>query len=223
MTSSIELDESVDLVEEKRRVRRGETRRCEVAAVAQQIFLEKGYGQTTMQAIAERAGASKETLYRHFGSKEGLFQEIVRSKSEQIAARLDENIALHTSPDEVLFCLGFNLLKTMSCSDVRSFYGWVVAETPRAPEVGRIFYELGPSVVRAKLTAYFEHMTERKVLRCDNPTMATKLFTGSVMADFHMRAMTIGFENGLQDEDIREQVEAAVQMFLARYRYPAEG
>ncbi len=89
MPSSTILTDSGDLTEEKRRVRRGETRRCEVAAVAQRIFLERGYSQTTMQAIAEEAGASKETLYRHFGSKEGLFAEIVSEKSAQIATRID--------------------------------------------------------------------------------------------------------------------------------------
>src|SRR5260221_12827925 len=159
MSSSTILNDAGDLAEEKRRVRRGETRRCEVAAVAQRIFLERGYSQTTMQAIAEEAGASKETLYRHFGSKEGLFIEIVREKSAQIAMRLDEEITLHASPDEVLTRVGTSLLTTLSCGEVLSFYGWVIAETPRAPELGRIFYELGPAMVRAKLRDYLERAT----------------------------------------------------------------
>ncbi len=175
-----------------------------------------------MQAIAEEAGASKETLYRHFGSKEGLFGEIVRTKSAQIAASLEEEITLQTSPDDVLFKVGYSLLKTLSCGDVLSFYAWVVAETRRAPELGRIFYELGPAMVRAKLKDYLERATAQKILACDNPVLATKLFLGSIVADVHLRALTLGDWAGLSEAEIYEQVEAAVRMFLARYRYGAK-
>lgn len=219
--SSSSLLPAADLVEEKRRVRRGETRRCEVAEVAQRIFLERGYSQTTMQAIAEEAGASKETLYRHFGSKEGLFTEIVRAKSAQIAMRLDEEITLSATPDEVLTHVGTSLLTTLTCGDVLSFYGWIIAETPRAPELGRIFYELGPAMVRAKLRGYIERATEQKVLCCDNPVLATKLFLGSILGDVQLRALTLGLRN-VSEADISEQVNAAVTMFLARYRYAAK-
>ncbi len=64
-----------------RRVPRGARRRQELAVVAEQVFAEHGYVETTMQMIASKAGASKETLYRHFQSKEDLFGEIVRAKS----------------------------------------------------------------------------------------------------------------------------------------------
>jgi AcrR family transcriptional regulator len=205
------------LGDDKRRVRRGETRRSEVAAVALRIFLERGYSQTTMQAIAEQAGASKETLYRHFSNKEGLFTEIVRLKSEQIALSLDEDLTLNVTPAEVLRGVGMTLLKTLSCGDVLTFYGWVVAETPRAPEVGRIFYETGPAIFRKRLREYLERLTQQKILCCDNAMMATKLFLGSILADIHMRAMTIGLDGIMSESQIEEQVEAAVSMFLARY------
>ncbi len=221
MSSSTVLNDPEECVEEKRRVRRGETRRCEVAEVAQRIFLERGYSQTTMQSIAEEAGASKETLYRHFGSKEGLFTEIVRVKSAEIAVRLDEEITLNATPDEVLTHVGTSLLTTLTRDDVLSFYGWIVAETPRAPELGRIFYELGPAMVRAKLKTYLERATEQKVLCCDNPVLATKLFLGSILGDVQLRALTLGLRE-LSEADINEQVSAAVAMFLARYRHPVK-
>jgi len=217
MAASTMLKDSDEHAEEKRRVRRGETRRCEVADVAKKIFLERGYGQTTMQAIAEAAGASKETLYRHFGNKEGLFTEIVRLRSEQLAESLDEQILHSSTPREVLTGLGMKLLRKLAGDDVLCFYGWVVAETPRAPEVGRIFYESGPAMVRQKLCDYLERMTEQKVLCCDNPMLATKLFLGAVIADVHMQALTIGIKDMLDETYIIEHVDAAVTLFLARY------
>ncbi|MGH6936568.1 MAG: TetR/AcrR family transcriptional regulator [Methylocella sp.] len=37
-----------------------------------------------LHLVAARAGASKETLYRHFGNKEELFADIVRRRSARI-------------------------------------------------------------------------------------------------------------------------------------------
>jgi TetR/AcrR family transcriptional regulator len=42
-------------------------------------FVEHGLAGARVDRIAERAGANKQLLYRHFGSKEGLFDAAVRS------------------------------------------------------------------------------------------------------------------------------------------------
>lgn len=46
---------------------------------ALELFSEKGYAGTSTREIAERAGVNHITLFRHFGSKENLFQESVIS------------------------------------------------------------------------------------------------------------------------------------------------
>jgi hypothetical protein len=76
-------------------------------------------------------------------------------------------------------------------------------------------------MVRAKLKDYLERATEQKVLCCDNPILATKLFLGSILADIHLRALTLGVKD-IGEAEIHEQVGAAVSMFLARYRHPVK-
>jgi AcrR family transcriptional regulator len=46
-----------------------------------ELLVERGYGGTTMAAVAERAGSSKETLYAWFGSKQGLFTAVIRRQA----------------------------------------------------------------------------------------------------------------------------------------------
>ena len=41
--------------------------------VSARVFAERGYRQADVQLIADELGVGKGTLYRHFGSKEGLF------------------------------------------------------------------------------------------------------------------------------------------------------
>lgn len=47
-------------------------------AVAEEVFVERGYVATSMDEIAERVGVSKPMLYEYFGSKEGLLAACIR-------------------------------------------------------------------------------------------------------------------------------------------------
>jgi AcrR family transcriptional regulator len=91
-----------------RKVPRGDRRRVELIDVAEKMFLQRGFAETTMQMIAEAAGASKETFYRHFENKEQLFAEIISRKARQISGP-DAPMARGGSAETVLTELGTNL------------------------------------------------------------------------------------------------------------------
>lgn len=52
-------------------------KRQEILAAATTAFRDEGYDTTSMDRIAEVAGASKRTVYNHFSSKELLFEAVV--------------------------------------------------------------------------------------------------------------------------------------------------
>jgi AcrR family transcriptional regulator len=60
----------------KRQLRAAETRRRMLAA-AYELFVENGYGATSMPAIAERAGVAVQTLHFTFHTKARLLTEVV--------------------------------------------------------------------------------------------------------------------------------------------------
>ncbi len=211
------IDLTLTEMQKCRRVPRGEKRREEIAAVAERVFLELGFTETTMQIVASRAGASKETLYRHFGSKEGLFSEIVRARAARVYGGTEGEFRLQGEPREVLKHLGFNLLRLLLNEDPICLFRIVVAETPRTPELGRIFFEQGPAQVLQQLTLYLEGATRQGLLNCPDSTLAAKLFLGAVVANRHiMQLIAPGWEPMTEDK-IRHHVEEAVALFLARY------
>lgn len=59
-----------------KRERKKLERRQAIIRAAEEIFSRKGYRETTMLEIAERAGTAKGTLYLHFKSKEELYLTI---------------------------------------------------------------------------------------------------------------------------------------------------
>jgi AcrR family transcriptional regulator len=67
-------------------------RRERILEVARTAFLERGEGinAVSMRAIAERAGIDEALIYRHFGSKEGLYSEVVTAEVQAAVGDLLE-------------------------------------------------------------------------------------------------------------------------------------
>jgi TetR/AcrR family transcriptional regulator, mexJK operon transcriptional repressor len=204
-----------------RRVPRGEKRREEIAAVAQRVFLELGFTEATMQTIAASAGASKETLYRHFGCKEELFAEIVRTRAERVFSGTCEAL-VRGEPKEILTRVGHNLLQIISGEDSLCLYRLVIAEVPRTPELGRIFLQQGPLQVVDQLTAQIASAVESGHLNCSDPVLAAKLFLGALVGNRHIQALIAPDIDMLTEEKLERHVEEAVAMFLARYGVAAK-
>jgi TetR/AcrR family transcriptional regulator len=55
------------------------------------IFTERGYAAATVREIVETAGVTKPVLYYYFGSKEGIYLEIMKEALEVFRACLSES------------------------------------------------------------------------------------------------------------------------------------
>src|ERR1700746_3493875 len=66
------------------------TKREAVLKTAAQLFLEKSYGRTSMNDVAERLNITKPALYHYFRNKEEILLECYRLGSALIGATLDD-------------------------------------------------------------------------------------------------------------------------------------
>jgi TetR/AcrR family transcriptional regulator, repressor of fatR-cypB operon len=69
-----------------RREQEAQQRRQEILKSARTLFIEKGFRNTTLDEIAERAAFGKGTIYNYFSSKDDLFRDIVFDLADEIAA-----------------------------------------------------------------------------------------------------------------------------------------
>lgn len=58
--------------------------------VAADLFYDRGLDGTGVAELCARAGISKETLYRHFGSKDGLVRAVLEERSDRVTRWLRE-------------------------------------------------------------------------------------------------------------------------------------
>jgi AcrR family transcriptional regulator len=75
----------VSLWEQTRR-----TVRDDIAAAAMDLFVDQGFAAVTMEDIAARAGVSRRSLFRYFGTKEDVVLRGLAGTGESIAAALRE-------------------------------------------------------------------------------------------------------------------------------------
>ena len=65
-----------------------------ILSTALDLFAVKGYDATAVREICEAAGITKPTLYHFYGSKDGVFQALVRSGFLQYRAMVDGALAM---------------------------------------------------------------------------------------------------------------------------------
>jgi TetR/AcrR family transcriptional regulator, mexJK operon transcriptional repressor len=203
-------------VKTARKVPRGEARRTELAEIAGRLFLKHGFADTTMQMIALEAEASKETLYRHFSSKEALFAELINAKAVAVSGP-QTALARDEPPETALLELGMTLMNLMMKGEAPSLFNIVLADARRAPDLARIFYEQGPGTTLKRLTVYLRSATQRGQLRCPNPQQAAKLFLGAVISQHHLHCLIGQPPPPLSSTEMSEHVRAAVEMFMSHF------
>lgn len=64
--------------------RTGDEVRAQLLAAARDVFAERGYAGASTKEIARRAGVGEVLLFRHFGSKAGLFDEAVLDQFDKL-------------------------------------------------------------------------------------------------------------------------------------------
>lgn len=58
--------------------------RAAIAEVAARLLYERGLDGAGIAELCARAGVSKETLYRHFGTKDGLIRAVLERRSDRV-------------------------------------------------------------------------------------------------------------------------------------------
>jgi AcrR family transcriptional regulator len=196
---------------------RREDRRDHILDVAQDCFLAEGYGATSMSTIAARLGGSKGTLYNYFKSKEELFDAFVRRSCARLACKLFD-LASDESGDarERLVRLAQGFLTFLLSSDAMAVHRLVVGEGERFPELGRVFYTAGPSVVIGRIAELFAGMMDRGMLRRADPEVAAHQFKDLAISGVYQLRLW-GVIGDPAPAEIAVRAETAVDTFLRAY------
>ncbi|TXN71693.1 TetR/AcrR family transcriptional regulator [Methylobacterium sp. WL6] len=200
------------------RVPRGSRRREEIAAVAERVFLQHGFSDTTMKMVANEAGASTETLYRHFGSKDDLFIEVVSNRTRDLRQRIETDLGSKGPLPAVLRAFGTNLYGAMIMPEMTALARIIVAEVQRNPALGEAFYAMAPGRTQRHLTDYLEAARRDGAFIGDDPLLAATMFIGLIIGKVVPVCLFIPHKDDGSRADMERHVDEAVRIFLAVYQ-----
>jgi AcrR family transcriptional regulator len=194
--------------------------REKILAAAEEVFLRHGFLGTNMDAIAETAAVSKQTVYAHFSSKEALFIQVVEAMTGEAAHEIREDVEepLDERPvEDFLSELAVDQLTVVMTPRLMRLRRMVIGEVERFPELGRSLYENGPGRSIARLARAFAHYALIGQLATPDPVAAATRFNWMLMGAPTNAAMLLG-DAGIPDRaDILGHAAETVRIFLRAY------
>ena len=188
-------------------------KRVSILDAAIDAFQTLGFDNTSMDYIAERAGASKRTVYNHFPSKEVLFKGVLNRFIDDITTRKQITYS-----------------KEMPLEDqLEKFIDAKMYVTQDAAWLGFMKVTLGVHIARPELVVeamtraeesentlriWLEAAVDDGRLKVENPARAASIFCAMISGTFLWPTLLKG---PIEPKEARELKEEIVSMFLARY------
>jgi AcrR family transcriptional regulator len=163
-------------------------KRCAIITAATAVFVRDGYVGASIDAIADKAGVSRQTIYNQIGDKEKLFAEVVRGINERSSAALVATLtSFPDKPDDLETELtAFAIRMTSNClcdDDARTLRRLIENEGQRYPELFDAWKDYGPGRDWPAIAARFARLAHSGAIEADNPELAARQFMALISAD----------------------------------------
>jgi AcrR family transcriptional regulator len=180
---------------------------------ATEVFLEQGYKNAKVSEIANRAGASKSTLYTRYPTKADLFVAVITRKTRALQESFAETLIPGKPLKKALEAFGGSLLRTMSRPEKRALYKVFIAESSHFPALARKFWDVGPKRSMEMLRDYLRIHPEFKG---KHPEYAAETFWSLCCGQSILKAQ-LHKNYVIPKKIIESNVREAVRIFLAAY------
>lgn len=159
-----------------------------VLDAATAIFCATGIRGASIDAIAARAGVSRQTVYNQMGDKEALFSAVVKDLADKASAKLFEVLAAFpespASIEAALVDFAEGLVTNWVCDpDCAALRRLMDNEGQRHPELFLPWKQHGPGRTWPVIAARFSALVRQGVLDIDDVELAARQFMTLVHGD----------------------------------------
>lgn len=193
---------------------KSEEKAAAIREAASLLFMTEGMERTSMDAISQAAGVSKQTVYSHFKSKDDLFRACVASKVQMYG--LDESrIDVDAPVDAALHRVGIQLLTLLSDPEVIRMFRLMIAEATGFPKLVQSFHETGPRATANYVARIFANYLQ---VEAGDPQAheAARDFLALVKNEFFMEQL-LGIRAAIDDEEMANHVGHCVTQIRKLY------
>ncbi|WP_063660456.1 TetR/AcrR family transcriptional regulator [Aliivibrio fischeri] len=198
----------------QKKLTRSQQKHLDIINAAKEEFIEFGFLAANMDRITSSAEVSKRTLYRHFESKEVLFESVLTiindSVNESVSYHFDPNKSTEEQLTEIAYKEIDVLYKTYGIALART----IVMEFLRQPEMAKTLIQNIYSI-RA-ITQWFRSAIEAKRLKDADPKLMTDVYVSLFQGLFFWpQVMHLDLEP--HGEELSQKIETLTMIFLQSY------
>jgi TetR/AcrR family transcriptional regulator, mexJK operon transcriptional repressor len=189
-----------------------EQRHEELLNVALDIFLEKGFEQTTMEEIATQVGMSKRTVYARYEDKGALFKAAVRRAIERYTVPRDALEAVATDDlQRTLLAIARLRIANLARPVATKLQRILTAQSYRFPELFNAAFEEGTGPTVGFLSDLLVRYSKLGKISVTEPQRAATAFLSLVVGG---PARVIVSGNRLDATEVETHIRFAVDLFL---------
>jgi AcrR family transcriptional regulator len=177
---------------------------------ALELMSEKGYISATTREIAEKAGFREVTLFRHFGSKERLFEEILKEYS--FLPKLKELIPFldrYSYPDALLE-VGLRYFETLKLR--KHIIRIMLSEISLHPDKLRRVYDTFVTEMIRTLAGYLMRLQKKGILRNFDVEAGARGFLGMIFSYFLVEEVVK--DRNVSRRETKRVIDGFVDLFI---------
>jgi len=188
-------------------------KRESIVDAATRAFRDEGYEATSMDLIAELAGASKRTVYNHFPSKQALFQAVIDKAMGQMLALKKVKYDPERTLEEQLEQFANAKLQSVQDPSWLSLTKVVLSVFIRDPELARDTISRAMADEDALVVWLKAAMADGRIV-ADDPELAASLFWATMTGAF---IWPMVFTGPLDERAVPILKKEIIGLFLSRY------
>jgi len=187
------------------------------------LFSEKGYSAVYVGEIAEAVGIRTPSLYKHYKSKQDIFDscvEVFSDRMEQVRNELrlpdtpQADITYHTATTEKIVDFATALFMFYLQDDVAAkFRKMLMIERYHNPELNRLFEDLFISGAIEHEEKIFSDLIDAKIIKKDNPHIIALRFYTPIFYLLQKYDMRPG-----EAEEAKQELILMVREFCKTYK-----
>jgi len=196
-----------------------QTKRQAILNAAADVFANDGFAGASIDAIAARAGVSRQTVYNQVGDKDNLFKIVVAEITDRSSAGffrvLDTFPVAPQDLQQELTAFSGQLLRKAICDpNGRWLRKLVETEGTRFPELFETWREYGPGKKYPAIAARLAQLAHAGYLDLDDPALAARQYMALLASDLRLDQQ-IGRQT--PESEIDRMASAATATFLRAF------
>ncbi|MEC7762070.1 MAG: TetR/AcrR family transcriptional regulator [Pseudomonadota bacterium] len=186
--------------------------RTHILRAATDLFLEKGYGGTSIDDVIAVAGGSKATVAKYFGNKAGLFEAAVMNAAQGALIDLPP-VDTHDDIEAAMTDYGIRVLTFYLDGPSLLIYRSLIVNAGGDPTAAQALYQKGHGYLVDQLATLLSRFSAAGDIACPDPAGEAQRFLHLIRAGLYEETL-LGLRDGGSADEIRDTIVPAVAIFL---------